>query len=163
MQTQAKADAHNTNKRTQQTQRNIKHKPCITKVLRNIQHSCGSDTTHKLTMIKERWQLNVEAFLSNDLEAPAIEPKGSQSKRRHSTHAADLIQALCHCVGLAGAPMWRFTTGPWMYQRTLVLNMDESTTITTAVNYVIDNLGLRQAVLVDEFTMQGPGSRVQGQ
>ena len=50
-----------------------------------------------------------------------------------------------------------------MYQRTLVRNMDESTTRTTAVNYMIDNLGLRQAVLVDEFTMQGPGSRVQGQ
>ncbi len=115
-----------------------------------------------MTEIKERWQINVDAFLSNDPEALAIGPKGSKDKIQGSTNAIDLMRAICHCLALVGAPLWRFTTGPWIHQRTLVINMDDSTTRTAAVNYMINHLGLRQAVLVDEFNKQGPGSRVQG-
>jgi hypothetical protein len=158
MSTPASTDTHNTHKVTT-TQRNRQHKHCIIKVLKNNQDSCGSVEHHNLTEIKERWQLNVEAFLSNDPEALAIGPKGSREKRQCSTKDTNLMQALCHCLGLVGAPMWRFTTGPWIHQRTLVINMDESTG-TAAVNYMIHYLGLRQAVLVDEFIKQGPGFRV---
>ena len=100
--------------------------------------------------------------MRKDDGAPDTGTKVGHAKKLNRAAAGDILRAICHCLGLVGAPLWRFTTGPWIYQRTLVLNMDEGTTGTAAVNYMINHLGLRQVVLVYEFTMQGSGSSIQG-
>ena len=143
--------------------KNIQHNHYITKVLRDFRNSCESSKADELAEIKERWQHNSQAFLRKDEGAPATGTKLGHAKKLIRVSAGDLLRALCHCLGFVGAPLWRFTTGPWMYQRTLVLSMDEGTTGTAAVQYMINHLGLRQALLVMSLPrrVQGPAYSVQ--
>ena len=128
--------------------KDIQHNHYIAKVFRDFRNTCSSSKADELAEIKERWQPNSQAFLRKDEGAPATGTKLGHAKKLIRVSAGDLLRALCHCLGFVRAPLWRFTTGPWMYQRTLVLSMDEGTTGTAAVQYMINHLGLRQALLV---------------
>jgi hypothetical protein len=141
---------------------NIQHKHYITKVLRDFRNSCESGKEDELAEIKERWEKNVQAFLRKDDGAPSTGTKLGHAKKLIRVAAGDLLRALCHCLAFVGAPLWRFTTGPWIQQRTLVLSMDEGTTGTAAVQYMINHLGLRQVILAMSLPcVQGPSYSVQ--